>query len=108
MKATGYIPGRSCWFWHRWRLVKDNGVSKYWECADCMARHFRSVGKVTHRSILPGWCTHRPGNRDETQDAGVPAATAGCARQALGGLSVAGRDRKTAVLDESPLREFHL
>lgn len=57
MKATGYIPGRTCWFWHRWRLVKDNGARKYWECKDCTARHFRSVGEG-YQPIDVAWLLH--------------------------------------------------
>lgn len=32
---------KSCWFFHRWKTVKDNGFTIYEECKDCNARQVR-------------------------------------------------------------------
>lgn len=31
-------PPNKCLLWHRWRLVKDTGLTKYHQCVDCGAR----------------------------------------------------------------------
>ena len=38
MKLIVKTCGICCMFWHHWKLVKDNGYTKYYECSDCLAR----------------------------------------------------------------------
>lgn len=39
------IRNDNCLLWHRWRLIKDTGKTKYFVCKDCSARRVIQTGE---------------------------------------------------------------
>ena len=53
MKAKA-STGKKCFFWHRWRLVKDTGFTKYHECKDCSSRR-AAQGDGVYQPVAWDW-----------------------------------------------------
>ena len=46
--------GTCCTFFHRWTLVRDTGITKYYSCKDCTARKVVQINNV-YQPINENW-----------------------------------------------------
>ena len=53
-KFMRVLPKKHCFFWHRWKLVKEDLANLYSECKDCGARKVECDQNV-YQPIDEGW-----------------------------------------------------
>lgn len=55
MKAKIPNKNNGCLLWHKWRLVKDTGYTKYWKCKDCDAGFVYQPDGAGYQPINTEW-----------------------------------------------------
>ncbi len=42
MKFEWHYTDSKCWFWHKWKVVKDTGETQYIKCEKCKSKKIES------------------------------------------------------------------